>query len=623
MKFSYGSVDEYDEEIEREIEEKKRTGEIPDLEKPVDISNGNGHGKKEVEQKVNTKKKKEKRNITTFKYSQMGQGELYEAVFIKDGLPVFTKYNDQLNEFEKTDKIEETTRILVPPSYEECPYLRYEFDSLDEINSINKFIEDNHIDLDYLYYKGYEIVSKYNNQSNDKLRLVTIKIITSHFQDRFPTTEYLYPVGGNGSGKSSLAETFRAIAYKAVVMTDPTAPNLFRLLGVVEPVQCTMILEEADKIDKSPELMAVLKTGYSWYGMVPKINPYTLKQEFFYAYCPKIIVSERSLNQSMGKGVNSRTFPINCIKGSTKHDIKEVLNPTNTGGPENKKLLKEIMNFRKLLLVYRLRHFKDAIPDLDIGVEGRDKELVKHSLQLFNGCKCLNEVVETLQKFLDNKNEKKESSIESVLLKVVATLVKFNGPRISSKSIWNELMNEIPGILNEKNPNEYHTDDYGTIYRTSTLSGYLGDSFGGVVRHGKKGNDWIFDPETIQRLAQEDKTRITIIGEGVNTVKAPDRGGSAEIEEITDYGEGEEGTRPNTLVPIGTNDKVENEENVEKSITPLPYMPSQPSPIHLDNDDHDNEDKERKRDFMSVNHLDKVETETENQVEEKNKENDE
>ena len=85
------------------------------------------------------------------------------------------------------------------------------------------------------------------------MRLVTIKIITSHFQDRFPTTDYLYPVGGNGSGKTSLAETFRAIAYKTVVMTDPSAPNLFRLLGFVEPVQCTMVLEEADKIDKSPE----------------------------------------------------------------------------------------------------------------------------------------------------------------------------------------------------------------------------------------------------------------------------------------------------------------------------------------------------------------------------------
>ena len=272
------------------------------------------HDKNQEEVK---EKKSKPKIITTFKSSKMGKGDLYEAVFIK-GLPVFIKYNDKTKEFEKIDQIEETTRIITPPTLEECPYLPYEFESLDEINNINKFIENNNIGLDYFYNKGYEIVSKYNNQSKSKLRLATIKIITSHFQDRFPTTEYLYLVGGNGSGKSSLAETFRALAYKAVVMTDPSAPNLFRLLGSVEPVQCTMVLEEADKIDKITELMAVLKTGYSYYGSVPKINPYSLKQEFFYTYCPKIIVSERSLNQTIAKGVNSRTFPINCIKGSTK-----------------------------------------------------------------------------------------------------------------------------------------------------------------------------------------------------------------------------------------------------------------------------------------------------------------
>ena len=143
---------------------------------------------------------KRKRSITTFKYSQMGKGDLYEAIFIADvgnrGLvPAYIKYNDKANEFEKVDQIEEATRILTPPTLEECPFLRYEFDSLEEINSINKFIYDNNVDLDYLYRKGFSIVSKYNNQSSHILRLATIKLSTSHFQDRFPTTEYLYLVG--------------------------------------------------------------------------------------------------------------------------------------------------------------------------------------------------------------------------------------------------------------------------------------------------------------------------------------------------------------------------------------------------------------------------------------------
>ncbi len=180
--------------------------------------------------------------------------------------------------------------------------------------------------------------------------------------------------------------------------------------------------------------MAILKTGYAGNGRVPKINPNTLKQEFFFSFCHKVIISERSLGQSIARGVNTRILPINCFKGSTKYDIKEILNPTDTGGSQNKELLEELETFRKLLLVYRLIHFKDPIPDLDIGVEGRDKELIKHLVQLFYDSKCLNqEIIESLQKFLDIKNKKKESSIDSVILPIISDLIKYNGPEIKFK----------------------------------------------------------------------------------------------------------------------------------------------------------------------------------------------
>ena len=68
-----------------------------------------------------------------------------ESGFIDNGLPVFIKYNEETNSFESIEQIEETTRILTPPSYEECPYLRYEFENLEEINRISKFIDDNNV----------------------------------------------------------------------------------------------------------------------------------------------------------------------------------------------------------------------------------------------------------------------------------------------------------------------------------------------------------------------------------------------------------------------------------------------------------------------------------------------
>jgi hypothetical protein len=52
---------------------------------------------------------------------------------------------------------------------------------------------------------------------------------------------------------------------------------------------------------------------------------------------------------------------LNVYPGFSKHNIKEILNPTDTGGEDYKDLLKEVEDFRKLLFVYRLVHFQDRI----------------------------------------------------------------------------------------------------------------------------------------------------------------------------------------------------------------------------------------------------------------------
>lgn len=462
-------------------------------------------------QKIKKEKKKiakSKREIPTYKYSQMGKGELHEAI-ISNGLPFFLKYNHDLKKFELIAEIKENNRILKPLEREEYPYTPYEFLSLFEIDRYKDKIIGENVDVDYLFKKSKSIISKFNNQDEFKLNLVAADVLLSYFQDRFSTIHYDYIVGGNGSGKSSLGDTFGAIAYRAVIMTDPTAPNLFRLLESVEPAQCTIVLEEADRIDKSPELMAILKTGYARNGRVPKINPNTLKQEFFFSFCQKVIISERSLNHSIAKGVNSRTLSINTFKGETKYDIKEVLNPTATGGQQNKELLKELEDFRKLLLVYRLMRFKDPLPDLDIGVQGRDKELVKHLIQLVYGSKCLDEIIKSLQKFLDLKNQKKETSLDHALLPIIADLIKFNGVQITFRSFWNALKENIPGKEDEKKPNEYHTEDYGTLYST-TITGLFLDAFGATTKHNRNGNILIFDSEIIEKLSKKDKTRIIV-----------------------------------------------------------------------------------------------------------------
>ena len=124
----------------------------------------------------------------------------------------------------------------------------------------------------------------------------------------------------------------------------------------------------------------------------------------FYPYCLKYIIAERSSNQSDAKGVLDRTFLYTVYKGKPQYDIKEILNPA--GNEQRQELLDELVDFRKLMLIYRLIHFHDPIPDIDIGLDGRDKELCKPILQLFNNTESYAEIKSALQEFLDAKNQK-------------------------------------------------------------------------------------------------------------------------------------------------------------------------------------------------------------------------
>ena len=80
-----------------------------------------------------------------------------------------------------------------------------------------------------------------------------------------------------------------------------------------------------DKIDKSPETMAILKTGYQLNKKVPKINTNTRRQEFFYTYGLKIIIAEKSMSMIEAKGVYDRTFSFTAYPGDSAVDIKETL----------------------------------------------------------------------------------------------------------------------------------------------------------------------------------------------------------------------------------------------------------------------------------------------------------
>ncbi|HEY7080451.1 MAG TPA: hypothetical protein VH500_12165 [Nitrososphaeraceae archaeon] len=453
---------------------------------------------------------KKLREFPTYKFSQMGQSELQEAVIL-DGSPKFITYDSENEQFKSVDKIKQQTRILIPPSYEEYPYTPYEFTDENLYDYIRRAKAEN---VESLYRLALSLVKQYNAQDEHKLILIAMGVVWSYFQDKFGTTHYVGIVGDNGSGKSTAGNTFEALAYRCVNETNPSPANVFRILGVVEPGQCTLVLDESRNIDQSPDMISILNTGYEYLKKVPKINTIVYKQEFYFTYGLKVIIGETSINQFKARGVFDRTLQFTTYPSKPLYDIKEIVSPQ--GNPIRIRELHRLMDFRKLMLVYRLIHFKDPITEVDVGIEGRNKELCKPYIQLFYGTSIQQEIEDTLQKFINVKNEKKSVSLEYVIVPIILDLIQKEGKNeILVSKVWGEIVSTLGAISSidingkEHYPDEYHTSEYGTFYKNSVVK-LIYDKFAEHIRIGhESARGMRFDIDKLQMLIRSyDRVKI-------------------------------------------------------------------------------------------------------------------
>jgi hypothetical protein len=527
------------------------------------------------------KHKEEKLPIfPTYKYSKSG---LHESVIL-GGFPFFIKYDAESTEIIVVENIKENSRILRPPDYEEYPYRPYDFVDATELSEYVKRAKNETIDS--LYRKALNIVNLFNDQDNYKRNIIAIDRVWSYFQDKFGTTHYLGVTGDNDSGKSSIGNTFEVVGYRCVNMTSPSAPNIFRVLGMIEPGQCTLVLDEADKIDNDIDIMNILKTGYDYSKRVPKTNTNTWKLEFFWTYCFKIIIGEKSLSRFKTKGLLDRTLSFSVIPGEAELDIKEVMNPQ--GDPQLEQASGRLLDFRKLMLVHRLIHFNDPVIDLDIGLKRRNRELCKPYIRLFYGTEAQKEVEQTLQTLVDLKNGRKAKSIEAILIPVIIDLVEENGNEVSSNIIWNYVTENLEGQFPYGSTNEYHIEDH-ILYR-NTITKILEDKFGAEPpKHTRKGNVVIFSLDKLRKLQKsyESDTDIKIETRRKNVIECEGSEGSEgswgnaslsnndkPVENLNNFGNNEEHTSvstPNTIL---------KEPERRQAFLQDPSRPSHPSPYY-------------------------------------------
>ncbi|MGD1837556.1 MAG: hypothetical protein ACPKPY_05810 [Nitrososphaeraceae archaeon] len=75
-----------------------------------------------------------------------------------------------------------------------------------------------------------------------------------------------------------------------------------------------------------------------------------------------------------------------------------------------KKLNDDLIDLRKLLLIFRLLHHNDSIPNVTLNIKNRYKQLTKPLIRLFQKTESLDIIIKPLSKYVIEKNEEKINS---------------------------------------------------------------------------------------------------------------------------------------------------------------------------------------------------------------------
>ena len=194
---------------------------------------------------------------------------------------------------------------------------------------------------------------------------------------------------------------------------------------------------------------------------------------------------------------------------------------------------------------------------------------------LFNYSIILKLREDTLQKFIEAKNQRKESTIEATLYPIIVNLISTYGNEIPASITWDSIKSNVEGHWDERRPNEYQTSEYGTIYR-NTITNIIRDKFGAKPKHKETGNVLIFNLEKVVRAGKIYNRKINI---QTKLRQTEDHEGSEGLTQIPDKAESnnDKESAENGANAEDSTNTLQDIHNRKLSSSSEPSEPSEPS----------------------------------------------
>ncbi|MGD6933516.1 MAG: hypothetical protein ACQCN5_04845, partial [Candidatus Bathyarchaeia archaeon] len=179
--------------------------------------------------------------------------------------------------------------------------------------------------------------------------------------------------------------------------------------------------------------------------------------------------------------------------------------PTKDWADLNKDDEQRLRELRNILLKWRLSTIEAELPEIELPVKGRLKELWKPIIQVTAGLTIEKDLRAQLEQLQKDRLSEKINTLEGHLVKVVCELYSPQTP-LSNADIWDALVKDLEGKIDDKKPNKMDTPEFGEV--TKQKIGYrLREVLGGKKTKARlqDGPAWVysFDQEKLKRIAKK------------------------------------------------------------------------------------------------------------------------
>jgi hypothetical protein len=300
-------------------------------------------------------------------------------------------------------------------------------------------------------------------------------------------------VGDNESGKTVALNLLNWLCYRPMLgVTIPSADTYGYLDDSEAPG--TILEDEAQGLQRDMEKSKIYKAGYKRGAVVPRTMITQNKRfiKYFRVFCFKACAAEEIPHV---KGLLERFIFIPMVEGYPRRDWADF-------NEEDEKRLRQL---RDMLLKWRLASMDWKIPEIDLAVKGRLKELWKPILQIVSGLTVEADLRTHLELLQKERLSEKTNTLEGHIVKVICELYAPNQP-LAFADVWDALVNDLEGKLDDKKPNKMDTAEFGEV--TKQKVGYrLREVLSGrkTNTRGQKGPGRIyeFDAEKLRRIAKK------------------------------------------------------------------------------------------------------------------------